>query len=219
MLFHAAWQIHTLPSGLSDSAGRRQIEQALHRLCGPRMAGQPGYDRAGRDWCLASAADAEREITNYMGAEPVLRDAHKARKVTNDKFRNPRPGKVAINKYKVVAWVYRERFTGRLKTQFCDDWTSPHEFQRRYSHNGIDELAAFSYEGAVGGKGNLSVLEAWRGAAMEFGFGIDDTFYGWLREDADLKDVLAFFRERLSPCRIGKGTTPPSGVKHTYNQA
>ena len=118
-------------------------------------------------------------------------------------------------------WVYREVGTDHLKTQFCDDWTSPHEIKRRYSVNGIEELAAFTYDGETTALGNKDVLDAWIAAVQKFGHGPDDRHYGWLKQSTDLEELFAFYSgANLRRCQhIGKGSPAPQGIKKAYNRS
>jgi hypothetical protein len=223
MRFDAAWAI---PSRFMQGSGsaisqRRNLEHKLHSLSGELLHLQPGKERAGKDWVMIAPKEAQRIISDYLGSAPDLRDGHRGQTVTNDNFRNPHPTKVAANKYKVVVWLYREIGTGHLKTQYCDDWTSPHETKRRYSVNGIEELAAFTYAGPKTAVGNKAVLDAWTAAVREFGHGSDDRHYGWLKAGTSVESVLdSYAATGLSRClRIGKGSPIPEGVKGAYNRA
>ena len=223
MRFDAAWEIpsHLMQGSGSAISQRRDIEQNLHTLCGDLIHLQPGRERAGKDWVATSPKNAERIISEFLGTAPCLRDGHRGQTIINDNFRNPHPTKVVGNKYKVAVWVYREIGTGHLKTQFCDDWTSPHETKRRYSVNGIEELAAFTYDGELNSSGNKAVLDAWTAAVRKFGQGAEDKYYGWLKSDASLDELLAFYSGTiLRRCQqIGKGSIAPQGIKKAYNRS
>lgn len=223
MRFDAAWAI---PSRFMQGSGRattqrRKLEQKLHSLCGELLYLQPGKERAGRDWVMIAPKEAQRIISDYLGVAPHLRDGHKGQTVTDDNFRNPHPTKVAASDYKVVAWVYRENGTGHLKTQYCDDWASPRETSRRYSVNGIEELAAFTYEGPKNAIGNKTVLDAWTATVRQFGHGPDDRHYGWLKAGTSVESVLdCYAATGLARClQIGKRSPAPEGVKRAYNKA
>ncbi len=218
MIFGAAWEI---PAKLVDSSkspgeNRRYVEQELHLACGRLMSDMPEYPRTGRDWVWTDQQAALKAISNVLGCRPHIVDGHLGKKVSNDNFRNPRPDKVAANRFKIVAWLYRELQTGRLKTQFIDDWTSPREKRRRYSRNGIEELAAFTYPGATTSSGNIRVLEARSKVVRTFGQGPEDQWYGWLNEGVTYEDVASAYSKLLDQIDP-RATRPPEGVRGAYN--
>lgn len=224
MLFEAAWEIpdRFMLTGQTVGTSRKKLEHDLHAVCGCLMKDMSDFPRTGLDWCLTTREQAQAAISGIIGAPPDIVAGHLLvrRPVTNDNFRNPRPSNVAGNRFKIAVWIYREMHTGRLKTAFVDDWTTPREKARRYSRNGIEEVAAFSYEGPITPEGNLSILRAWTDVVTEFGFGPDDLHYGWLREEAKLDDVTAFYGERLVKLdHNARAEDRPLGVRFSYNKS
>lgn len=200
---------------ISQRQSKERLERSLHGLLGGPMNRRPEFPRTGRDWCWAKVEEAVDLVSSFIGSAPSLAAPNYSLPI-NDNFRNPHPKNLATHPHKVVLWLYRERITGRLKTQFIDDWRTPFENARRYSRNGIEEVSAFSYLGRPTTQGNLSVLDTWTRIVTTFGFGPADTNYGWLREGATLHDIEALARGHLQAVQV-VSTTIPEGVKAAYN--
>lgn len=220
MLFVAAWKIpdRFFLSSQTPKKSREGVERMLHSACGPMMAEMPEFPRTGRDWCWTTADHALETITSQLGAKPDLLDPYKGLVVSNDNLRNPHPTKVASHPIKIVLWTYRELHTGLLKTQYIDDWRSPRERARRYSRNGIEEIAAHTYDGPTISAENLKVLELWSHAVERFGFGTEDKYYGWLRPECHLEELLSFYDAHLRRAEH-RSAVPPEGVRRAYNEA
>jgi hypothetical protein len=213
MQYVAGWRVD-LPEqpGVSKGAAASQVERSVAAQLGPNLV----YPRNGREWFRLSAADAIERISSALRSEPSLRDGHTQKNVTNDQFRNPGPHRIAEHRFKLVAWVYREHLTGRIKTQVNDDWTNPFETRRRYSRNGFEEIAAFSYPGPVSSAGNIQTHEVWRKVMKALGPGPEDRFYGWLSDGVVPSDAARIYGEALRSLPLEKGNCPP-GVRKRYN--
>jgi hypothetical protein len=218
MLFHAAWKVadRFYSGGKTRKEALEIVEKSAHRLSGPLVHKQPGYERAGRDWVLCTVDQAIQLLSDFFASGPALTAAVQG-KVTNCDFRNPHPRNLESHPTKVVLWVYRERHTRRLKVQFVDNWSSPFEVNRRYSRNGIEELAAFTYAGIATGVGNMRVYATWSEVVTALGYGTDDTYYGWLRPEAELAIVRAMIGLRLEAVPVDRSNIP-EGVRPSYNR-
>lgn len=211
MRYLAAWRI---PLGGPSAKTASAVERNVHDAVGAPFV----RPRNGREWFDVTTTEAIARITAHLGCEPEIVDGHISRIVTNDQFRNPHPRRLGQHALKVVVWVYREDLSGRLKTQFVDDWTTPFEIRRRYSRNGFAELAAFSYQGAPSGDGNLHVLAAWTAVVTRFGQGPDDQHYGWLDPLANPADVFAKYIDfGLKQVALDRRSAPV-GVRAAYNR-
>ena len=217
MRFDAVWHIpeHHFVPGISTTQSKERLEKALHRLLGGPMNARPEFPRTGQDWCAAHVGDALEAVSQFIGAKPSIVSPSYSLP-TNDNFRNPHPRHLDRHPRKIVLWIYRELITGRLKVQFVDDWRTPFERARRYSRNGIEELAAFTYPGPATITGNTAVFEMWRAVVSEFGFGMDDKHYGWLKATAELEDVKARIEKHLRSVPTNPQLRP-EGVKSSYN--
>jgi hypothetical protein len=215
MTYVAGWQ-QDLPdeAGKTRAAAANALERRLHALLIPRLT----FPRNGREWFDIAPAEAVDRISGALGAAPTVVDGHRGRRVANDQLRNPHPRRLNAHKWKIVAWIYREHLTGRLKTQVIDDWAAPFEMRRRYSRNGFAEVAAFSYGGAPTAAGNARVYGAWSGVMTAFGPGTDDTVYGWLSSGTDLDHVVDAFRSTgLTSLPLDRRACP-IGVRAAYNK-
>lgn len=169
--------------------------------------------RNGLEWFRLSASDARERVGEILSRIATASDRHIGRVVTNDQFRNPHPLKLDEWEWKIVAWVYQEGETGRVKTQYIDDWNTPKEMHRRYSRNGFQELAAFSYEGSPNIQANKRVHKAWQEVMCRFAHSSHDTVYGWLKENVTPREVIHLYRSLgLAELDIVV-SAPPQGVR------
>jgi hypothetical protein len=216
LMYISGWEVPlSLKPGLTKHTAANQVESAVARSLGVQLT----YPRNGREWYRAAPEDAEKKISAILGQSPHVRNGQSGIIVKNDQFRNPKPDKVGSHGFKVALWIYREHLTDRLKIQVIDDWRTPFEVRRRYSRNGFEELAAFSYVGQNTGSGNEAVQGAWLSTMRTYGPGIEDHFYGWLRHGAELSDVVDHIK------RTGLVSLPtnrhvrPEGVRLAYNKS
>lgn len=217
MCLDAIWHIPTryFLTGLSANQSKERLESSLHAVLGGRMNQRPGFARTGQDWCWARVHEAVDIVSAHIGASPTLVSPQYPRP-TNDNFRNPHPRHLGKHDRKIVMWIYRELFTERLKVQFVDDWRTPFERARRYSRNGIEELAAFTYPGPPSVQGNAEVFGTWSQIVSELGFGTEDIHYGWLREGVELSAVENRIKSPLQAIPASVNMRP-EGVKTSYN--
>lgn len=217
MHYVAGWQVQ-FP--LTTATGRvfhraTDLEHYVHDLCAPALS----FPRNGREWFDIDGPEAIRRISHALDFGPTATNRHRGITVANDQFRNPHPRRLSTGRFKVVAWIYEEHLTGRVKTQLVDDWTTPTEIRRRYSRNGFAERHAFTYEGPVVPAANIALFRAWQVAMQELGPGPLDQAYGWLNEGVT--------REQVASVYLGQGfaevtidrDSPPSGVRKAYNRA
>lgn len=213
MRYLAGWRIELSPS--TDST-LRSTERCIHDGLGSHWL---DHGCNGEEWFDLDAVAATEAVSDMLEQRPSALDRHEGRVVKNDQFRNPHPRHLPTHPRKIVAWVYQEQFTGRLKTQVIDDWKTPRETRRRYSRNGFAAVAAFSYDGRAAPAQNLLVHNAWLEVMRELGPGADDTHYGWLNKLTSLEDVIDRYRSKDLVALDTMSSTPPEGVKHAYNRS
>jgi hypothetical protein len=228
----AGWSIE-LPVAIPDGrtiGAIRNLESLLQGLVGIHLHTMRGHERSGRDWVEGTRTDANRTISHVLGKAPDLRDVHVGRPVTeNDNLRQPHPSDLAAygdgrfngtkRPAKVAVWIYEEGQTGRLKTQFVHDWTSPFEKARRYSRNGFAERCAFTYPGPPTGSGNVGIHKAWQTVMTHFGPGPDDRRHGWLNPDVPIADVAATYEANGLVSLPLDRKSVPQGIRPSYNRS
>jgi len=214
MWYLAGWQVE-FPFITAEKTyeGASDLERDLHSTIGAKLE----FPRNGREWFDLSPTEAVERISERLGREPDRCMRHVGTQVTNDQFRNPHAGTLDRHARKVVAWVYEEHLTGRLKTQLIDDWTTPLETKRRYSRNGFSEIAAFSYPGAPSTSENVRLLRCWEMVMSEVGPGTDDTSFGWLLPGATGGEVISIYGKSGFQAFDMVRDHPPEGVKRAYN--
>lgn len=216
LLYLASWKVD-IPAapGVARGVAASAVERSVHAVLGESLT----FPRNGREWFDITSSDALERLSNALRSAPSVVDGHRGRRVTNDQFRNPHPTKLSRHPLKIVAWVYREHLTGRLKTQVIDDWTTPFEVRRRYSRNGFEEIAAFAYEGEPSSEGNAQVYAAWLITMKMFGAGTDDTVYGWLPAGVAVEDItVSYLRAGLGQLQIDRRCCA-TGVRASYNRS
>ena len=210
MHYVAGWKVNV---GAGQTAS--SIERKIHNALGAGLV----FPRNGREWFDVTPQEAVERIAQAFGKAPEGRDLDVGQVVTNDQFRNPHPRRAATNRFRTVAWVYREHLTDRLKTQVIDDWTTPLESRRRYSRNGFAECAAFTTGDAEIGTANVVTQVGWTRVMTEFCGDYEDSRYGWLPEGASLEGVTAIYRAAGLVQIDMDRAHPYPGVKPAYNKS
>lgn len=218
MLYRAAWRVN-LP--FTDRNGRihatpKTVERHVHSNL---RAHWLDHGCNGEEWFNLTADEAIDLITGILSLRPQELDRHEGRVVCNDQFRNPHPRHLPTHNKKVIAWIYQEQFTKRVKTQIIDDWATPRKTRRRYSRNGFSALAAFTYDGKSVPHDNRVVFAAWEQTMRHFGPSADDGVYGWLSEGAAPDFVADLYRLSGLEAIDIRVSTPPEGVKRAYNRS
>lgn len=216
LIYLAGWKVD-IPETPAATRGvaANAVERSVHAVLGRSLA----FPRNGREWFDITLSDALERLSNALRAAPTVADGHLGRRVTNDQFRNPHPRKLRGHPLKIVAWIYREHLTGRLKTQIIDDWTAPFELRRRYSRNGFEEIAAFAYDGEPSSERNAQVYAAWSATMKAFGPATDDTVYGWLSAGVVVEDVAASYVGAGLAQLVMDRQCCPTGVRASYNRS
>lgn len=216
LLYLAGWEVDLpVDSRMTKGAAANAIERKVGRHLGPPLT----YPRNGREWFDIETAAALSRISDVLGAAPSIENGHLSGIVTNDQFLNPHPRKFGSHPFRIVAWIYREQLTGRVKTQLIDDWQTPFEIRRRYSRNGFEELAAFTSENPSIPDANRQTYEAWVAVMMRLGAGTAPTHYGWLPPEVDLQAVSDLYL-KSGLASIGPDRhRMPAGVRPLYNRS
>jgi hypothetical protein len=173
----------------------------------------------GIEWFDLTASEAIDSVSDILCRCPDVRDGHIGKVVTNDQFRNPHPRDLLTLGNKIIAWIYREQFTDRVKTQIIDDWKAPREKRRRYSRNGFSAIAGFTYQGRPNPEGNKSVHAAWTRAMEILGPSADDLAHGWVNDSVSVEAVAEIYASSgLESVDIDR-LAPPEGVRPAYNRS
>jgi len=124
-------------------------------------------------------------------------------------------------KGRLVLWIMEECLTGRVKLYQCSEWKSPRERRKRYSRQGFQPVAAFTYVDGVSLAINQRTDSIREATLKHFGTAAGKAMHGWLGEKVGgsdvitrLEDVDDRFLSQIEDIRTEAGR--PCGVRRSY---
>ncbi|MEQ8832155.1 MAG: hypothetical protein RLW87_20275 [Alphaproteobacteria bacterium] len=183
----AAWQL-----GECDRFTHNSLETAVHRNLNRLRHPDDGHPwQAGREWFSDGAERVVNVVCELLGRAPDRSSDKPMDAKGYDDYREKGP--LSLRRYKHVAVLYEERYTGRLKLQATDHWKIVNE-RKTYSRNGFRPVAAFTYPQALDADANLKLHATVRLVQSTY-WGLSksddpDRFYGWLPEGVPINAVM-----------------------------